>query len=166
MKATTMELKEGIHVDWESFESLLCERFDVNVVTLEKGGLRRTLGPLQIASDICRLVKASPEANEKICERIKRQLLQEAGVRKRYTTDECAAGIFRIVIPILLAGAVDGFVSVCGRPFVNANRIYTDTICRTTMASGGCIRRLMSTLHPIGPRELKALRCFIAGFAN
>jgi hypothetical protein len=166
MNTAAMEIREGAFVDWEGFENVLWERFGVNAVTLEKNGARRTLGPLRIVNDICRLIKESPEANDKICERLKWQLLKEAGFKKRYATEECAAGIFRIVMPILLAGAVDGFVSVCGRPFVNADRIYTDAICQKTTTPADRIRLLTSTLQPIGPRDLKDLKCFIAGFAN
>ena len=166
MGTEAMVLREGTQVDWAGLEHLLHERFGVNAVTLQKNGARRTQGEVLLANEICRLIKQNLKAQEKICESLKQRLLNEAGVRKRYATDECDAGMYRVVVPILMVGDIEGFVSVCGRPFLSADRIYTDYISRTTEADESRIQSLLPNLHPITPRDLKEIRHLIGGFAH
>lgn len=166
MKASVLELQPGDSVNWSDFEQSLHDRFGVNAVALQPNGERRTQGALLPANDICRIIKESLKAESAICATLKRRLLHTVRTRKRYAADECDAGIYRLIMPVLLADAIEGFISVCGRPFSTTDRLYPETIHRATAEGERRIRSLLPTLRPIGPRELKEIRLFISEFAH
>ena len=70
------------------------------------------------------------------------------------------------VLPIIQNDAIDGFVNICGRPFCNAERIYTDYIRKTIDVDEDTIRRMLPCLKPIDPRTLREMKRFISGYIN
>lgn len=149
-------------VDWGTFEKSLVRRFGVNAVSFDKNGDRRTPDDGAAANDICRLIRSDASGLELICGKIQRIMNRRARVQKRGVAEECLAGMFKITVPILGSDTVDGFVSVCGRPYYSSDRIYTETIARIIGEDEARIRCLLATLIPIDARTIKALSRHIA----
>lgn len=166
MKAKALVLQKNIEIDWNDFEESLHDHFGVNAVTLKKNGARRSAGDILWANGLCALIKTNPKGASKICDTIQKHLIYEAEARRRYATDECAAGIFKIVVPIIQKDEIEGFVSVCGRPFLNTDRIYTYYIHKTIDADEEKIEKLLPSLNPIDPRTIKEMKHFITTYVQ
>ena len=166
MTPKALFLQKNTKVDWEGLEHSLHEHFGVNAVTLKKNGQRITAGDLSWANDLCALIKKNPTGSSKICDTLKMYLIHEAQERRRYAKEECAAGIFRIVVPIIRINQIEGFISVCGRPSTNADRIYTFYIHKTIDEDEEKIKDLLASLAPIGPRTIKEMKRFITGYIH
>jgi ligand-binding sensor protein len=162
MKLNAMVLDENADVDWVSFERSLAGRFGVNAVTFRGDGRRRTPDDGAAANDICRLIRGDAGGFEVICGKVQRIMNRSARIRRRGVTEECLAGMFKIVVPVLVADTVDGFVSVCGRPYYSSDRIYTEAIARIIGEDEERIRCLLATLVPIDARTIKAIGRHIA----
>jgi len=166
MSARAMVLKDAADMDWCLFEKRLYKHFGVNAVALEKNGARRTSGELPWANQLCALIKKNPMGAKRICDRLLRQLIHSVAAKKCFCMDECAAGMNKIVFPILQNCELCGFVNICGRPFGNTDRIYTDTIQEITDVDAQTISRLLPSLHPLDPRTFKEIRHFVAHYAQ
>ncbi len=166
MRAKALMLPKNSDIDWSHFEKTLHDRFDVNVVTLKKNGVRKTSGDVRWANELCALIKTNPNGASRICDRILKNLINETKATKAFTTGECAAGMNKIVLPIIQNDELNGFVNICGRPFINTDRIYTDYIGETTNVEVEKIRKLLSALRPIDPRTVKTMKHFITSYVN
>lgn len=166
MKTKALVLQKRDEMDWSGFEQALHDRFGVNAVTLTVNGARKTAGEILWANGLCALIKTNPKGAKRICSIIQWLLMRKAAAGRRYATDECAAGIYRLMVPIVVQDELDGFVSVCGRPFSTADRIYSEYIHYITDEDKEKIEDLLSSLQPIGPRTLKEMRQFISGVAH
>lgn len=166
MVVRAMILQEIACVDWDAFERSLHERFGVNAVTLDKNGNRRTAGDIPWANDLCTQIKMHRKGAERICDTLKQYLMVEADAKARVVTDECAAGMYRMMVPIIRGKSLIGFVIVCGRPFLTADLIYTDDIHRTIGTDAETIREILPSLDPIGPRTLNEMKRFISDYAH
>ncbi len=166
MKTNAMVLEKTRELDWGGFEQSLHDRFGVNAVTLNVNGDRKTAGEILWANGLCALIKTNPVGARKICSIIQQALMREAVAKRRYATDECAAGIYRMMVPILFQDELNGFVSLCGRPFSTACRIYTEYIRRATDEDKEKIEALLDSIRPIGPRALKEMRQFISEYVH
>jgi ligand-binding sensor protein len=166
MKTKALMLRENSEIDWARLERALHEKFGVNAVTYDKHGDRRTCGDIDTANDICHLIKQHLKGASQICASVLTAMTREARIRKRYVTDECAAGMYRIVVPVLRDDRIDGFVSACGRPFMSPERIYTHYIHKTTDKSEKDILKLLSKLDPITPRTVKMIIGYITNYAG
>jgi len=166
MKNTAWVLPAHSHIDWDHFEKALYDGFGVNAVTYQGDGRRRTARHVHAVNDICRLIKQTPLSAEHICAILQRYLSQEARAKRRYVTEECAAGMVKIVVPIISDDRVEGFVSACGRPFMSTDRVYTQYISETTDQDKAKIEKLLLTLNPIGHHTIKEMIAFITGYEN
>jgi ligand-binding sensor protein len=166
MTPKALFLQKHSKIDWEGLEHSLHEQFGVNAVTLKKNGYRITAGDILLANNICALIKRNPKGASIICDTIKEYLIHEAQSRRRYTTEECAAGIYRIVVPVIRINEIEGFVSVCGRPFSNTDRIYTYYIHKTIDEDEEKIKDLLASLNPIGSCTIKEIKHFITSYAH
>ena len=166
MQAKAMILKEVTDIDWRQLEGSLYDLFGVNAVTLKKNGIRRTSGDIRLANDLCALIKTHPNGASRICDRILKILINETKAKKTLAIDECAAGMNKFVFPIIQNDELIGFINICGRPFLNTNRIYTDYIGETIDVKTDKIKKLSFTLRPIGPRTVKEMKHFIASYVN
>ena len=165
MDTKSLMLPVGARIDWSRFEKLIHERFGVNAVTLDKNGRRITEGPVLWANGLCELIKNNPNAKKIICDALQQHLIREAQAKRRYVTGECSAGIYRRLFPIIQGCEIDGFVSVCGRPFSTCRLMYVDYIHKATGAERERIEKLISTVIPIGPRSIKEMTCFVTSEA-
>jgi len=159
-------LSEGADIDWCRFEKSVYDQFGVNVVTLDKSGARMTSGDMLWANDLCALIKTSPNGADKICNRVLDILIQAVKAKRIYALDECDAGINKIVFPIIQNQEINGFVNICGKPFCNAERIYTDYIHETINVDTEEIKKLLPSICPINPRTLKDLKQFVTNYEN
>ena len=166
MKLNAMVLDGKIDFDWVFFEKSLAERFGVNAVTFRGDGRRRTPDDGASANDICRMIRGDAGGFEAICGKVQRIMSRAAQIRKRGVAEECLAGMYKIVVPVLVAETVDGFVSVCGRPFFSHNRVFTASVARLIGEEEETLRRLMAELVPIDARTIKAVKLFIAGYTR
>ena len=164
MEASAMILSDSKHIDWHHFEASVYDRFAVNAVTLTRTGERKTEGDVPWANALCALIKTSPNGADRICNKLLKVLLQAAREKKNFITGECAAGMNKWVLPIIQDDEVDGFVNICGRPFCNAERIYTDYISQTVDVDAETIQKMLPCLNPIDPRTLKEMKQFIKGY--
>jgi ligand-binding sensor protein len=166
MKASDM-IKHGSHrIDWHHFEQSLYDRFAVNAVTLTLNGTRKTSEDVPWANELCALIKTHPNGADKICNRLLKILLQAAQSKKKFVTGECAAGMNKWVLPIIQEDEIDGYVNICGRPFCNADRIYTEYISKTIELDAETIKKLLPCLKPIDSCTLKEMKCFIKSYLN
>ena len=161
MTAKSLMLPLGARIDWERFERLIHERFGVNAVALDKNGNRKTEGDILWANGLCELIKTNPQARKAICEALQSQMISKAEAIKRYVSGECLAGIYRRLVPIIQGCKIEGFISVCGRPFYSRQLMYPDYIHKTTGEEREKVNRLISTVTPIGPRSIKEMTTFI-----
>jgi hypothetical protein len=92
--------------------------------------------------------------------------LQAAQSKKKFVTGECAAGMNKWVLPIIQEDEIDGYVNICGRPFCNADRIYTEYISKTIELDAETIKKLLPCLKPIDSCTLKEMKCFIKSYLN
>jgi hypothetical protein len=161
MHAKSLILPIGARIDWSQLEQSIHERFDVNAVALDKTGNRKTTGAFLLANDLCKLIKSNLNAKKRICDALQRHMINEARALKKYITEECMAGIYRRLLPIIHDNEILGFISVCGRPFSTSRLIYADSIHEMTGVEREKIDELISTLKPIGPRVIKEMTCFI-----
>jgi ligand-binding sensor protein len=166
MKASGMIIQGSHHIDWYHFEQSLYDRFAVNAVTLSRDGTRKASGDVRWANELCALIKTHPNGADKICNRLLKILLQAAQSQKKFVSGECAAGMNKWVLPIIQDDVIDGFVNICGRPFCNADRIYTDYISKTIELDVETIEKLLPCLKPIDPRTLKEMNRFIKSYLN
>lgn len=166
MRAKALVLKDTTDIDWQHFEALLHELFNVNAVALAADGTRMTTGDIRWANRLCALIKANAYSAEKICDRLLSILIHAVKAKKALAVDECAAGMNKIVVPIIRNDAISGFVNICGRPFSNADRIYTGYIQETTGADAEDVRELLPTLSPISPRTFKEMKNFITSYVH
>jgi hypothetical protein len=88
--------------------------------------------------------------------------MHEAALKKRTVAEECAAGIFKLMIPIVSHDEIEGFVSICGRPYLSTDRIYTGYIHEMVDVSEEAINGLLRFLSPIDYRTLRRVKRFIA----
>jgi ligand-binding sensor protein len=164
MKNKALVLHQRTGIDWRIFEKELYQHFGVNAVTYGKDGYRRTSNGVDLVNSICVLIKKHPKGNRLICNDVQRRLTHEAHAKKRFAADECAAGMYKIVVPVLENDAIEGFVSACGRPFLSTDRIYTHYIHKTIDQDEEEIRKLLSTLVPINPRTIRELVAYITSY--
>lgn len=161
MQTKALILPVGARMNWERFEQSIHERFNVNAVTLDGNGNRRSTGVLLLGNGLCRLIKLDLKAKKRICDTLQQKMMKEVLALKRYVTDECLAGIFRRLLPIIREDRIEGYVSLCGRPFSTGRLIYIDYIHHTLDIEREEIESLVSTLRPIGPRKIKEMTRFI-----
>ena len=166
MKAAALIIDDVRRMDWHHFEQSLYDRFTVNAVTLSKEGKRKTVGNVPWANDLCALIKTNPNGAERICKKVLEVLMYAARTQKALMTGEFSAGMNKWVLPIIQDDEIDGYVNICGRPFCNAERIYTEYISKTIDVDMETILKLLPCLNPIKPRTLKEMRQFIAGYAR
>lgn len=157
-----LRLQPDAEIDWAGFETALADRFGVNAVTLNRAGRRKTETKPRWANDLCALIQTSPNGADRICRTLQTHLMHEAAVKKRTVAEECAAGIIKLMIPIVSRGDIEGFVSICGRPYLSADRIYTGYIHETVDVDQETIDDLLRFLSPIDYRTLRHIRRFIA----
>jgi ligand-binding sensor protein len=165
MKQKALVLGHGAQIDWAHFENSLHQKFGVNAVTYDQDGDRITSGDIDIANDICHLIKTHLKGARRICATIQSFMNHKARANKRYVTEECLAGMYKIVVPVLRDDSVQGFVSTCGRPFISPERVYTNYIHHTIDKDEADIIALLSTLDPIDPRTIKAIIGYITSYA-
>jgi ligand-binding sensor protein len=166
MNASGMIIHGSHRIDWLHFERSLHDRFSVNAVTLTRDGTRKASGDVPWANELCALIKTHPNGADKICNRLLKILLQAALSKNKFVSGECAAGMNKWVLPIIQDDEIDGFVNICGRPFCNADRIYTDYISKTIELDAETIEKLLPCLKPIDPRTLKEMKRFIKSYLN
>jgi len=166
MRASAMILQDTKRIDWHQFEQTLYDRFAVNAVTLTKNGTRKTMGDVPWANELCALIKSNPNGAGRICDRLLKILMQAAQTKRNIITGECDAGMNKWVLPIIQNDKIDGFVNICGRPFCNADRIYTEYICKTIHVDTETIEKLLPCLKPIDTRTLKQMKHFITSYTN
>ncbi len=116
MGAKALMLPKNSDIDWSHFEKSLHDRFGVNVFTLKKNGVRKTSGDVRWANDLCTLIKTDPNGASRICDRVLKYLLNETKIKRTATTNECAAGMNKIVLPIIQNDEINEFINICGRP--------------------------------------------------
>jgi ligand-binding sensor protein len=162
MRGDVLRLQPGTDIDWAGLERALADRFGVNAVTLDKKGDRKTAMKPRWANDLCALIQASPRGADRICRTLQLHLMHEAAFRKRTVAEECAAGIFKLMIPIASRDEVEGFVSICGRPYLSTDRIYTGYIRETVDVNEETINGLLRFLSPIDYPTLRRIKHFIA----
>lgn len=165
MKNKALVLGKRTAIDWALFENALHAKFGVNAVTFKKDGARRTSTQIDLANDICRLIKQHPNGARCICDLIQRYMNQCARIKKRYVTEECDAGMYKIVVPVIQEDEITGFISTCGRPFVSTDRIYTHYIHKTILEDEAKIENLLPSLDPIGPRTIKEMISYITSYS-
>jgi len=164
MQPPAMILPGSRQIDWHRFEASLYDRFAVNAVALTRSGTRKTEGDVPWANDLCRLIKTHPDGADRICSKLLKILMQAARAKEAFITGECAAGMNKWVLPIVQDDEIDGFVNICGRPFCNAERIYTDYISQTIQVDEATILKMLPCLQPIDPRTLKEMKRYIKGY--
>lgn len=166
MQSSTLVLHSHAGLDWHRFEQSLYDRFAVNAVTLSKTGERKTGGEVPWANKLCAMIKTNPNGADKICNKLLKILLHAARTKKEGTAGECAAGMNKWVLPIIQNDEIDGFVNICGRPWCNADRIYTEYISKTLDVDMETIEEMLPCLKPMDPRTLKEMKRFICGYVN
>ena len=160
MKTKTLMLDPEERIDWDRFEHLVQDRFKVNAVAYDSYGRRRTTNRLW-ANGLCRLIKTHPKARTLICDALQQSMIRTARATRQYVTDECAAGIYRRLFPILQNLHLNGFFGVCGRPFSTRRLMYSEYIHILTGALNVEINDLISTVEPISPRCIREMTDFI-----
>ena len=166
MEHSALILHDVNRIDWHHFEQSLYNRFAVNAVTLTKTGARKTTGDVPLANDLCALIKTNPNGADRICSKLLKILMHAARARRYFVAGECAAGMNKWVMPIIQNDEIDGFVNICGRPFCNVDRIYTEYISKTVEVDEATIEKLLPCLKPIDPRTLKVMKRYIIGYMN
>ncbi len=73
-------------------------------------------------------------------------------------------GMNKWILPIIQNDEINGFVNICGRPYCNADRIYTEYISKTVEVDATTIEKLLPCLKPIDPRTLKEMKRYIKGY--
>ncbi len=164
MKKKALVIQSKIDVDWALLEKTLHELFGVNARAAAKDGRRKTDLDLDASNGICDLIRRHPKGRCRICDLVQKIMSHEAQIRKRYVTEECAAGMYKIVVPVLEEDVLEGFVTVCGRPFINADRVYTHYIHETVDEDEEDIKRLLPTLTPLNPRIVRDIVHFITSY--
>lgn len=157
MRNKALMLEKGAKFQWDLLEKSLNRNFGVTAVAYHIDGGRRTADPVGLVNDICRLIKQDPKSEDRICGDILSMMNHEARAKRKYVAEECAAGMYKIVVPIMIEGRIEGFVSICGRPFISSDRVYTQYIHSITGENKEKIDRLLQTLNPIHPRQIKAI---------
>ena len=166
MRPKALILQKVTDIDWNLFEESLHDRFGVNAVTLEIDARRKTSGDMLWANELCALIKTNKAGARKICDRLLKILIHAVKAKKAYVADECAAGMNKIVFPIIQDDEIKGFINICGRPFSNADRIYTDYIKETIDADAQEIKKRLASLTPIDPRTFKKMRQYITSHSR
>jgi hypothetical protein len=164
MNPNAMTLEPGAEVDWIDFEKALYDRFGVNAVTLQKSGDRKTAGAIRWANRLCEIIQGRGSGSARICRPSMIRLMHEAEVKRRTVAEECPAGIYKMMMPIVSGDRVEGFVSTCGRPFPTIDRIYTAYIHETVDVDEETVKDLLPLLAPIDYRGIKRLRQFVADY--
>lgn len=165
MLKKALVLAQSTQIDWGAVEASLHNGFDVNAVSFHKDGQRKTGTDLDPVNGICDLIKKHHRGIRRICGEIQQYMNHEAQVKGRAVTEECDAGMFKIVVPVILEDEIDGFVSTCGRPYVSTDRIYTHFIHEIIDEDEERIVSLLATLVPIDARTVKAIINHITGYA-
>jgi ligand-binding sensor protein len=165
MKQKALVLGHGTEIDWALFEKTLHRKFGVNAVSYDKDGDRRTSVEVDTANDICHLIRNHLKGARQICAAIQSFMNHKARVNKRYVTEECLAGMYKIVVPVLQDDHIQGFVSTCGRPFISPERVYTNFIHHTIDAAEAEIIALLASLDPIDPRTVRDIVGYITSYS-
>jgi len=164
METSAMILPDNKHIDWHQFEQSLYDRFAVNAVTLTRSGNRKTSEDVALANELCTLIKTHPRGADRICNKLLNILLHAARTKRDFVAGECGAGMNKWIVPIVQEDRLDGFVNICGRPFCNVDRIYTEYISSTVDVDVETIERMLPCLKPIDPRTLKEMKRYIKGY--
>ncbi len=93
-------------------------------------------------------------------------LMHAARARRYFIAGECAAGMNKWVMPIIQNDEIDGLVNICGRPFCNVDRLYTEYISKTIAVDAAAIESLLPCLKPIDPRTLKGMKRYIKEYLH
>lgn len=160
MKTGSIIMQSDIFVDWDRLEHLIHDRFEVNAVTFNRFGSRRTMNQLW-ANQLCELIKSHLDASRKICDKLQTFMLKSIWKKKRYVTGECDAGLYRRLFPVVQEKEIEGFIGVCGRPFSTRQLIYPEYICKLTGCSLKKLNEMIGSLKPIGPRHIKEMTSYI-----
>ena len=166
MTPTVLTIEPGADVDWADLEWALYDRFGVNAVALHKSGDRKTAGDIRWANRLCELIQGRRNSSARICRSSMIRLMYEADSKGRAVAEECFAGMYKMMMPILCGDRVDGFVSACGRPFSTIDRIYTTYIHETVDVEEETVKNLLPFLVPIDYRGIKRLKQFIADYPH
>lgn len=165
MRKKALAIPKDTEIDWKHFETSLHKNFHVNAVAVDKNGQRKTQTDILWANFLCAFIRQSPAATMEICVKTQLAMFREAKKKQTYVTKECSAGMYRLMVPVVKETQIDGFVSVCGRPFVSCDRIYTDHIGRVLEKEAPEIESLLPSLLPIDHRTVHEIREFITGYA-
>ncbi|MCP4690840.1 MAG: hypothetical protein GY859_22495 [Desulfobacterales bacterium] len=164
MREKAQRLYSGTEIDWNFFEETLHRKFNVNAVTFDKNGARKTGGDVKWANGLCRMIKGNPNGASQICAVAQNNMSREAGLKRECITEECDAGMYKIVIPIIKDDEIDGYVSACGRPFYNIDRIDAFYIHKVTGKDEKEVKELLSTVNPIDPRTISDIKEHITSY--
>lgn len=158
MKEKALRLYSGTEIDWNSFEEALHRKFNVNAVTFDKDGARRTRGDVKWANGLCRMIKGNPTGASQICAVAQNSMSREAGEKGECVEGECDAGVYKIVIPIIKDDEIDGYVSACGRPLSTIDRIDSFYIHKVTGKDEKKIKELLATVNPMDPGTISEIK--------
>ncbi len=164
MREKALRLCTGTEIDWNFFEETLHRKFNVNAVTFDKDGARKTLGGVKWANSLCRMIKENPTGASQICAVAQNNMSREAGLKRECITEECDAGMYKIVVPIIKDDEIDGYISACGRPFSTIGRIDSFYIHKVTGMDEKEIKKLLSTVHPIDPRIISEIKEYVTSY--
>jgi len=98
---------------WLELEIKIHDMFRLNAAVFDKDGLRIT-DYKNWANRLCPVVKGNEKGQSFICAVANQNMMAQAKDTKKPVTDECDAGLIKIVIPIFVGDEFLGIAGGCG----------------------------------------------------
>jgi len=109
-----MELTDILPLDqWLELERKIHYMFGLNAAVFNKDGFRIT-DYQNWANRLCPVIKGNEKGQSFICAVANQNMIAQAKETKKPVTDECDAGLIKIVIPIFVGDEFLGIAGGCG----------------------------------------------------
>jgi ligand-binding sensor protein len=109
-----MELTDILPLDeWLELEKQIYNMFGLNAAVFNKDGFRIT-DYKNWANRLCPVIKGNEKGQSFICAVANQNMMAQAKDTKKPVTDECDAGLVKIVIPIFAGDEFLGIAGGCG----------------------------------------------------
>ncbi|MFH1985976.1 MAG: PocR ligand-binding domain-containing protein [Pseudomonadota bacterium] len=144
---------------WQKFEAELFDHFFLNCTVYNDSGIGIT-GKPNWCNALCPEIKSNPNSLATICAAGNQFFMAEARNTGKPVIDACDAGMLKIAVPVVVAGAFLGTAGGCGR-LPEGGKVDTFIIQKTTGLDESAITALSGGLKPMTPSEALTVARYI-----
>jgi ligand-binding sensor protein len=144
---------------WKELEKEFAARSGLTAVAFDAGNGRLTDATIW-ANELCPVIKGNPDSANQICSVAQQNMAAICKKTGRPVLEECDAGMFKLLVPIIVDGEFAGTMGGCGRLLVDGE-LEVDYIAEATGKPPEEIERLGSSVVTLSQEDAEALVQFL-----